>query len=84
MTASTSSNDWSDDLKVQTGDAIEGRGIFAMRNGRFCLKHIVSGFGAIAADDLQRGVLRVVDMRTKQETTFASAVELTAAGWAID
>ena len=84
MTASTSSNDWSDDLKVQTGDAIEGRGIFAMRNGRHCLKHAVSGFGAIAADDLQRGVLRVVDMRTKQETTFASAVELIAAGWAID
>ena len=84
MTASTSSNDWSDDLKVQTGDAIEGRGIFAMRNGRFCLKHIVSGFGAIAADDLQRGVLRVVDMRTKQATTFASADELIAAGWAID
>jgi len=58
MTASTSSNEWSDDLKAQTGDAIEGRGIFAMRNGRLCLKHIVSGFGAIAADDLQRGVLR--------------------------
>lgn len=84
MTASSSSNDWSDDLKVQTGDAIEGRGIFAMRNGRFCLKHIVSGFGAIAADDLQRGLLRVVDMRTKQATTFASVAELIAAGWAID
>ncbi len=84
MTASTSSNEWSNDLKAQTADAIEGRGFFAMRNGRLCLKHIVSGFAAIAADDLQRGVFRVVDMRTKQETTLASAEELIAAGWAID
>lgn len=84
MTASTSSNQWSDELKVQTKDAIEGRDIFAMHNGRLCLKHIVSGFGAIAADDLKRGVLRVVDMQTKQATTFASADELIAAGWAID
>ncbi len=84
MTAAPSSNEWSDDLKAQTRDAIEGRGIFAMRNGRLCLKHAVSGFGAIATDDLQRGVLRVVDMRTKQATTFASADALIAAGWAID
>lgn len=84
MTASTSSNEWSDDLKAQTRDAIEGSGIFAIRNGRLCLKHAVSGFGAIAADDLQRGVLRVVDLRTKRATTFASAAELIAAGWAID
>ena len=84
MTAAPSSNEWSDDLKAQTADAIEGRDIFAMRNGQLCLKHAVSGFAAIAADDLQRGVLRVVDMRTKQETTFASAAELIAAGWAID
>ena len=69
---------------MQTRDAIEGRGIFAMRNGRLCLKHIVSGFGAITAEDLQHGVLKVVDMRTKQATTFASAAELIAAGWAID
>lgn len=84
MTAAPSTNEWSDDLKVQTRDAIEGRGILAMRNGRLCLKHAVSGFGSIAADDLQRGMLRVVDMRTKQATTFASAAELIAAGWAID
>lgn len=84
MTATPSTNEWSDELKVQTNDAIEGCSIFAMRNGQLCLKHAVSGFSAIAADDLQRGVLRVVDMRTKQETTFASAAELMAAGWAID
>ncbi len=84
MTATPSSNAWSDELKAQTKDAIEGRDIFAMRNGQLCLKHIVSGFGAIAADDLRRGVLRVVDVRMKQATTFASAAELIAAGWAID
>jgi len=84
MTASTSSNEWSDDLKAQTGEAIEGSGIFAMRNGRLCLKHAVSGFGAIDADDLQHGVLRVVDMQTKQATTFVSVDALIAAGWAID
>jgi len=84
MTASASSNAWSDDLKAQTQDAIEGHSAFAMRNGQLCFKHVVSGFGAIAADDLQRGVLRIVDMRTKQETTFASVNELIAAGWVLD
>ncbi len=84
MTASASSNEWSDDLKAQTQDAVEGHGTSAMRNGQLCLKHAVSGFGAIAAVDLQRGVLRVVDMRTKREATFASANELIAAGWVLD
>ena len=84
MTVSASSNDWSDDLKAQTQDEIEGRGAFAMRNGQPCFKHAVSGFSATAADDLQRGVLRIVDMRTKQGATFASASELIAAGWVLD
>ncbi len=84
MTIAPSSNEWSDALKAQTRDAIEGRDLFATRNGRLHLKHAGSGFGAIAASDLEQGVLGVVDMRTKQEMMFASADELTAAGWAID
>jgi len=84
MTASAPSNDWSDDLKTQTQDAIKGRGAFAMRNGQLCFKHAVSGFDAIVADDLQCGVLRIVDIRTKQEVTFASVNELIAAGWVLD
>ena len=83
MTVSASSNDWADDLKAQTQDAIQRCGAFAMRNGQLCFKHAVPGFGAIAADDLQRSVLRIVDMRTKQGATFASASELIAAGWVL-
>jgi hypothetical protein len=84
MTISPFSNEWSDSLKAQTRDVIEGHGLFAMRDGRLYLKHAVSGFGTMVADDLQRGVLRVVDMRTKQEMTFATVDELIVAGWAID
>lgn len=84
MTASASSNEWSDDLKAQTQDAIEGRSAFAMRNGQLCFKHAVAGFGAITADDLQHGVLRIVDMRSNQEATIASVNELIAAGWVLD
>ncbi len=77
-------NDWSDDLKAQTRDVIEGRDILASRDGQLHLKHVTSGFGTIAEDDLWRGVLRVVDRQTGAETTFASADELIAAGWVID
>lgn len=84
MTGSPSSDEWSDNLKAQTRDAIEGRDLFAIRDGQLRLKHAGSGFGAIAADDLQRGVLRMVDIRTKREVTFASADELILAGWVID
>lgn len=76
-------NDWSDDLKAQTRDAIEG-GMFVTRDGRLYLKHVTSGFGIMTEDDLLSGVLRVVNVRTGAETTFASADELIAAGWALD
>lgn len=75
---------WSDVLKTQTRDVIEGRDILATSGGQLCLKHATSGFGTISEDDLWRGVLKVIDRRTKAETIFASADELIAAGWAID
>lgn len=75
---------WSDVLKSRTRDVIEGGGMFATRDGRLHLKHIVSGFGVMAEEDLLRGVLRVVNVRTGAETTFANADELIAAGWALD
>ena len=84
MTGSPSSNAWSDNLKAKTRGAIEGRDLFAMRDGQLRLKHAGSGFGAVAADALQLGVLRIVDIRTKREVTFDSADELIAAGWVID
>lgn len=84
MTTLPSSDDWSDELKAQTRDVLEGQNLFATRDGRLHLKHAGSGFGLIAADDLQCGVLRVVDIRTKREVTFASVDDLIAAGWAID
>ena len=77
-------NDWSDDLKAQTRDVIEGRDILASRDGQLHLKHLASGFGTIAEDDLRSGVLRVVDRQTGAETSFASADELIAAGWTLD
>ena len=81
---STSSSEWSAELKAQTREAIVEPDPFTLHNGQLCFKHIVSGFGVIAADDLQRGVLRMVDRQTKQEVTFAGVDELIAAGWAID
>lgn len=76
--------EWSDDLKAQTRDVIEGREIFAVRDGQFHLKHVTASFGTIAENNLARGVLRLVEGRSGAETTFASADELIAAGWVID
>lgn len=84
MNTSSPAGDWSDELKGQTRDAVEGRDIFASRDGQLCLKHITSGFGTIAEEHLWSGVLTVVDRRTGAETTYATADELIAAGWAID
>lgn len=77
-------NGWSDDLKAQTRDVVEGRDIFGTRDGQFHLKHATSAFGAIAEDDLARGVLKVVERRTGAETTFDNAEALIAAGWVVD
>jgi hypothetical protein len=82
--APTSGNAWSEKLQGQTRHAIEGSGVLAMRNDRLYLKHEAWRFGTIAADDMQRGVLRIVDMWTNHETTFASADELIMAGWVLD
>ena len=84
MNPSSPADDWSDELKEQTRDAIEGRGPFASLDGRLCLKHITSGFGTIAQEHLGGGPLRVVDRRTGAETCYANVDELIAAGWAID
>jgi len=84
MNPSSPANDWSDELKERTRDAVESRDIFAPRDGQLCLKHITSGFGTIAEEHLWGGVLTVVDRRTGAETTYATADALIAAGWAID
>ena len=84
MNTSSPANDWSDDLKEQTRDALEGRGTFVSHDGQLCLKHITSGFGTIAQEHLWGGVLKVVDRRTGAETCYANADELIATGWVID
>jgi hypothetical protein len=58
--------------------------MFVSRDGYLHLKHATSSFGTIAEGDLARGVLRVVERQTGEETTFASVEELIAAGWVID
>ena len=84
MNTSSPAGDWSDDLKERTRDAVEGRDIFAPRDGQLCLKHINSGFGTIAEEHLWGGVLKVVDRQTGTETCYANADELIAAGWMVD
>ena len=84
MNTTSPAGEWSDELKARTRDAVEGRTIFAPRDGQLCLKHTTSGFGTIAQEHLWGGPLKVVDRRTGAETTYASADELIAAGWAID
>lgn len=71
---------WSDDLKAQTRSVIEGRGMFAQRDGQLYLKHADSAFGTIAEGDLARGVLRVVEKQAGAGTTFANADALVADG----
>jgi hypothetical protein len=75
---------WSDELTAQTREMIANRDTMTAQNGQLCLKRVPSGFGAIAEDDLLRGVIKVVDRRTGAETIFADADALIAAGWAID
>ena len=84
MSVDSTPSGWSDDLRAQTREVIEGYDIFASLDGQVHLKHAASARGVIAVDDLVRGVLRVVDRRTRAETTFASVEELIAAGWVID
>lgn len=73
-----------DDIKARTRDAIGNFDILDLRDGRLHLKHVTSAFGTIVGDDLERGVLRVIDKRTGEDTTFASVDALIAAGWVID
>ena len=84
MNTCNPANDWSDELKERTRDAVEGRDVFAPRDGQLCLKHMTSGFGTIAQEYLWGAVLKVVDRRTGAETFYANADELIAAGWAVD
>ena len=84
MTGPAPDEAWSDDLVAQTRAALDGGGPFATPDGRLCFKHVEWRFGAIAADDLGRGVLRLVDRRGGEAVTFRDADALIAAGWVID
>jgi len=69
---------------TQTREMIAYHDTIAARNGQLCLKHITSGFGTIAEDDLLGGVIKVIDRQTGAETIFADADAMIAAGWVID
>ena len=84
MTGAAPDEAWSDDLKAQTRDTLERYGLSALLDGQLCFKHVTSKFGTIAADDLRRGVLRLVDRRSGEVVTFRDADALIAAGWVID
>ena len=84
MTGAMPDDTWSHDLEARTRDAIESGGLFATHDHQLCFKHVTSRFGAIAADDLRRGVLRLVDRRSDQTVVFPNADALIAAGWVID
>lgn len=81
---STPKNGPSDEIKARTRDAIGNFDVLNLRDGQLHLKHVTSAFGTIVGDDLERGVLRVIDKRTGEDTTFASVDALLAAGWVID
>ncbi len=79
----TGDQGWSDALKEATRRAVEGLD-FDSDGEVVCFKHVTSGFGVIQVTDLLGGKLRMIDRKTKQETTFTDASELIRAGWAID
>ena len=74
---------WSDELMQATKAAIEQRTVLP-GGDHLCFKHIGSGFGIIDFADLMRGNLRMTVRSTGKAVTFANAVELIDAGWAID
>lgn len=74
---------WSETLNKATRDALD-RLTFVPDGDIVCLKHADGRFGMIAVDDVLRQNLKLIDRKTKQETTFANADELIRAGWALD
>ena len=84
MAKSSANNDWSDALKAQTRKLIDSRGPIGTSDCSLSLKNTTNSFGIITESDLVNGVLRVVDRKTKAETTFATADDLIAAGWVLD
>ena len=84
MMRSASSDTWSDALRAQTLKAVEKRDLLAARDDQIYFKHIASGFETMAAEDLQHGLLKIMDLQTEQEITFIDAAALVAAGWVLD
>lgn len=76
--------EWSNEAKERTRDALGGFDLSLTQDGLIRLKHSEGAFGMIGVDDLVTGVLKVVDVRTKEVVTLRSAEELIAAGWVID
>lgn len=78
------SDGWSDSLKTQTRKVIGDSGLGVSPDGQLHLKHATREFGAISADDLRDGVLRVTNLRTDEVVTFSGVDELIDAGWVVD
>lgn len=78
-----SSDQWSEGLQQATRETLK-EFAFATHADFVCFKHIKSGFGTIAVDDILCGNLRMTDRKTGLEVTFRNAEELICAGWTID
>ncbi len=74
-------SEWSNELRDATREAIESALVLG---DELCLKHARGAFGVIAADDINRGAMRVTDRHTGRTRVFEDADELLGAGWVID
>ncbi|MCB0126370.1 MAG: hypothetical protein KDE58_29130 [Caldilineaceae bacterium] len=80
-----SASSWSDDLKEATRNAINGNMLdFMPRGNKFHFKNINSSYGYISIDDLNNGILKIVDLKTHDEILFKNIDNLINAGWVID
>ncbi len=84
MSPALATNEWSNALKTQTRDMIDCASVLAADDGQLHLKHLASDFGTIVAENLHRGVLKLVEWGIGAEFTLASADKPIAAGWVID
>src|SRR5215218_4015852 len=72
--------DWTQAAQDATRERLTGDGAFPTLGGKVHLKHRGSDFGYITADDLRRGVLKVVNKTGTAEAIYADADGLVRAG----
>ncbi|GJE62072.1 hypothetical protein [Methylobacterium trifolii] len=76
--------DWSDDLKDQTREAVANFWPHIEKWGKLRLKHLNGRFSTIESYELDRGVIRLVDTKSKLFSDYKNVDALINAGWAVD